>query len=90
MWLFYALLGPPFWAFLSILDSHCVGNVFDRPWIGVITGSLATSIMLLAFPFVLAYVEWQLPEWRIIGLALLVGGLIQLQQAFFFQALRKN
>ena len=87
MWLYYALLGPPFWAVLNILDSHCVGNVFDRPWVGVITGSLATAIMLLAFPFVLPYIEWELPEWHIIALAFFVGGLIQLQQAFFFQAL---
>jgi drug/metabolite transporter (DMT)-like permease len=90
MWLYYALLSPPFWAFLNILDSHCVGNVFDRPWIGVITGSLATAVMLLAFPFVLPYVEWELPEWHIIALAFFVGALIQLQQAFFFQALEKT
>jgi drug/metabolite transporter (DMT)-like permease len=90
MWLYYALLGPPFWAVLNILDSHCVGNVFDRPWIGVIIGSLATAIMLLAFPFVLPYVAWELPEWHIIALAFLVGGLIQLQQAFFFQALEQT
>ena len=90
MWLFYALLGPPFWALLNILDSHCVGNVFDRPWIGVITGSLATGVIALTFPFILPYMEWELPEWHIIGLALLAGGLIQLSQAFYFQALEKT
>jgi drug/metabolite transporter (DMT)-like permease len=90
MWLYYALLGPPFWALVNILDSHCVGNVFDKPWIGVITGSLATAVILLAFPFVLPFVEWQLPEWHIIALALLSGGLIQLAQAFYFQALDRT
>ena len=90
MWLYYALLGPPFWALVNILDSHCVGNVFDRPWIGVITGSLATAVILLAFPFVLPFVEWRLPEWHIIALALLSGGLIQLAQAFYFQALDRT
>jgi drug/metabolite transporter (DMT)-like permease len=90
MWLYYALLGPPFWALVNILDSHCVGNVFDRPWIGVITGSLATAVILLVFPFVLPYMEWQLPDWPIIALALLSGALIQLAQAFYFQALEET
>jgi drug/metabolite transporter (DMT)-like permease len=90
MWLFYALIGPPFWALVNILDSHCVDTVFDRPWIGVITGSLATSVILLAFPFVMPFVEWQLPEWHIIAIALLTGGLIQLAQAFYFQALEET
>jgi drug/metabolite transporter (DMT)-like permease len=90
MWLFYALIGPPFWALVNILDSHCVGNVFDRPWIGVITGSLATSVILLAFPFIMPFVEWHLPEWHIIAISLLTGSLIQLAQAFYFQALEET
>ncbi len=90
MWLYYALLGPPFWALVNILDSHCVGNVFDRPWVGVITGSLATAVILLAFPFVLPFIDWALPDWEIIALAILAGGLIQLSQAFYFQALEST
>ncbi len=87
MWLYYALLGPPFWALIHILDSHCVVNVFDRPWIGVITSSLATAVISLVFLLVFPGMEWQLPEWHIIGLAILGGSLIQLSQAFYFQAL---
>lgn len=90
MWLFYALLGPPFWALVHILDSHCVGNVFDRPWMGVITSSLATAVIALFFPFILLYMDWRLPSWHIIALALLSGGLIQLGQGFYFQALEKT
>lgn len=90
MWLYYALLGPPFWALVNILDSHCVDNVFDRPWIGAVTGSLATGLILLAFPFILPFVDWELPNWPIIALALLAGGLIQLAQAFYFQALDRT
>lgn len=90
MWLYYALLGPPFWALVNILDSHCVGNVFDRPWVGVITGSLATALLFLACPVVLSYTDWRLPEWHIIALACFAGGLIQLSQAFYFQALEKT
>ena len=90
MWLYYALLGPPFWALLNILDSHCVGNVFDRPWMGAITGSLATGVLALAFPFILPYLDWELPELQIIALAVLAGMLIQLSQAFYFQALERT
>ncbi|WP_411726154.1 EamA family transporter [Methyloglobulus sp.] len=90
MWLYYALLGPPFWAIVHILDSHCVGNVFDRPWMGVITSSLATAVIALIALFFLPGVDWQLPEWHIIALALLAGGLIQLGQGFYFQALEKT
>jgi drug/metabolite transporter (DMT)-like permease len=90
MWIYYALLGPPFWALVHILDSHCVGNVFDKPWMGVITSSLATAVIALVFPFILPYVEWQLPEWHIIALAMLAGVLIQLGQGFYFKALEKT
>ncbi|MBK8815306.1 MAG: EamA family transporter [Methylococcaceae bacterium] len=90
MWLYYALIGPPFWALVNILDSHCVGNVFDRPWVGVITGSLATAVIFLAFPFILPFIEWQFPHWRIIALSIVAGGLIQLSQAFYFQALERT
>lgn len=92
MWLFYALLGPPFWALVHILDSHCVGNVFDRPWMGVITSSLATAtiflIVLCVFPFT-GY-DLQLPDLQIIVLAMAAGGLIQLGQTFYFKALEKT
>jgi drug/metabolite transporter (DMT)-like permease len=90
MWLFYALLGPPFWALVHILDSHCVGNVFDRPWMGVITSSLATAVIALLVFFFLPFVDCQLPKWHIIALAMLAGGLIQLGQGFYFQALEKT
>ncbi|CAD6875453.1 EamA family transporter [Methylomonas fluvii] len=90
MWLFYAFLGPPFWALVHILDSHCVGNVFYRPWMGVITSSLATMFILLLGLCILPLVEWQFPDWHYIALALLAGGLIQLGQGFYFQALEKT
>lgn len=92
MWLFYALVGPPFWALVHILDSHCVGNVFDRPWMGVITSSLATAtiflIALLVFPF--ASYDLALPDFHTILLAMCAGGLIQLGQTFYFNALEKT
>ena len=61
MWLFYALLGPPFWALVHILDSHCVGEVFDRPWVGIVTSSLATAVIVLFLPFILPVDDWLFP-----------------------------
>jgi len=54
---------------------------------GVITSSLASVVVLIALPFALPLVEWKLPPWNIVGLALLAGALIQLSQAFYFSAL---
>lgn len=90
VWLYYALLGPPLWALIHILDSHCVGNVFNRPWIGVITSSLATAVLILAGILLLPCLEWQLPDLPAIVLALFAGGLIQCGQGFYFQALEKT
>ncbi len=90
MWLFYALLGPPFWALVHILDSHCVGNVFDKPWMGVITSSLATGVLALIFFLALPHGAFELPHWHIMLLAMIAGGFIQLAQAFYFQALEKT
>jgi drug/metabolite transporter (DMT)-like permease len=87
LWLFFALLSPLFFAIVYVLDSYCVEKVFDRPWIGLITSSLASSIALLIVPIVTPHTVWNTPRWEIIPLALLAGTLIQLFQAFYFQSL---
>lgn len=85
MWLFFALLCPFFYAIVCVLDSYCVGKVFDRPWIGVITSSLASGLAFLLLP--LAIPIWVRPGWSIVALALLAGALIQAMQALYFQSL---
>jgi uncharacterized membrane protein len=87
MWLVFALLSPVFWAIVHVLDSHCVEQVFDRPWMGVITSSIASMIVIVILPFTLPFVDWTLPEVKIILLAFLAGVLIQSSQIFYFQAL---
>jgi len=57
---------------------------------GVITSALASVVVFLAVPFALPFIEWRLPAWEIVGLALLAGALIQLSQAFYFQALENT
>lgn len=85
MWLFFALLCPFFYALVCVLDSYCVERVFNRPWMGVITSSLASMIVLPLVP--LAIPIWQPPGWQIVALAFLAGLLIQLMQALYFQSL---
>jgi uncharacterized membrane protein len=87
MWLLFALLGTFFWAIVHVLDRHCVERVFNRPWMGVITSSLASLTVFLALPFAIPFVTLELPAWGIIFLALFAGALVQLSQAFYFQAL---
>ena len=88
MWLVFALMAPFFFAVVHVLDSYCVSDIFEKPWVGGLTSSLATVVVILmAMPFVLPFIEWSLPPSKIILLALLAGGLIQASQFLYFQAL---
>lgn len=89
-WLFFALSSPLLWAIVHLLDAHCVEKVFDRPWMGVITGSLSSSLVFFLIPFFIPFMDWEIPGWPIVGLALLAGALIQFSQAFYFQALEHS
>lgn len=87
MWLIFALLAPVFFAIVHILDSYCVEDIFDRPWFGMITSSLASIIVFAPLPYILPFISWQWPTLNIILLALLAGALIQFSQGLYFQAL---
>jgi drug/metabolite transporter (DMT)-like permease len=65
-----------------------VEDIFEKPWMGMMTGSIASIVIIIApLPFILPFIDWQWPSWQIIGLALLAGALIQLSQGLYFQAL---
>jgi drug/metabolite transporter (DMT)-like permease len=85
MWLVFALLCPLLFAVVCVMDSYCVEKVFERPWMGAITSSLASALVFLIAPLVIG--EWQPPGWKITALALLAGTLTQSSQALYFQAL---
>ncbi len=88
MWLFFALLTPFFWALVHVMDSHCVENVFEKPWMGVVIGATTSACVYLAFlPFFLFFIDFALPSPGILLLGLVAGGLIQISQAFYFKAL---
>lgn len=86
-WLFLALISPIFWAIVHVLDSYCVDNVFDRPWMGIITSALT---MLLALPFLaigLVFTELGAVSLSSFGLCLLCGTLFMISQLMYFKAL---
>ncbi len=87
MWLFFALLTPFFWSIVHVMDAHCVEDIFDKPWMGAITGSIASLIILVPLPIILPLIQWEMPSHKIVILAILAGCLIQVSQALYFQAL---
>ncbi|UPA22836.1 EamA family transporter [Candidatus Peribacteria bacterium] len=87
MWLVFALLAAFFFAVVHVLDSYCVGEIFEKPWMGVITSSIASLVVFQLIPFVGPFVDWTFPPIQIVILAFLAGVLIQISQALYFQAL---
>lgn len=87
MWLLYALLSPLFWAIVHILDWYCVERLFEKPWMGAITSSLASCSIFLLLPFFSSHITWETSHSGVIAAAILAGVLIQMSQFFYFQAL---
>lgn len=87
MWIFFALLTPFFWAIVHVMDARCVDDIFEKPWMGTVTGAVASIVVFIPLPFLLFYADWVIPDIRIALLALVAGMLIQLSQVFYFQSL---
>ena len=87
MWLLFALIGTIFYAIVHILDSHCVGNIFEKPWFGVITGAMSSMIIYPIAIIISPFISWELPTLTILLLSLLAGFFLQLSYYFYFVAL---
>lgn len=87
MWLLYALLSPLFWAIVHLLDWYCVERLFEKPWMGAITSSLASCSIFLLLPLFSSNLIWEMPRFEVIAVAILAGILIQISQIFYFQSL---
>lgn len=87
MWLFYALMAPFFFSITHILDSFCVEDIFERPWMGMVTSAMASIIVFIPLPYIIPFLNWESPTWQIIGLALIAGALIQGSHYLYFQSL---
>lgn len=90
MWIFFALLTPIFWSFVHVLDSHCVDRVFEKPWMGMITSALASTVIVFLIPFILPAAIDNPPANIFIISALLAGVLIQISQLLYFNALERS
>ncbi|MCK5016366.1 MAG: EamA family transporter [Candidatus Peribacteraceae bacterium] len=88
MWLFYALLTPFFFGIVHVLDEHCVDEIFEKPWIGVVTGAIASMVVFLGLPYLAPVLNWVVPTPKILIFALLSGVLIQGSVFLYFNALR--
>lgn len=87
MWITFSLSAAFFFALVHVLDEYCVGEVFEKPWFGVVTSSFTSIIVFQLFPFVAPFQDMALPTWPIIFLAVCAGLLIQVSQALYFKAL---
>ncbi|MDD5055600.1 MAG: EamA family transporter [Candidatus Peribacteraceae bacterium] len=87
MWLLFALIAPLFWAAVHVLDEHCVDNILEKPWFGIITSSAATLVAFLVIPLLLPFIEWQSLGTKWFLYAIVAGVLIQISQSFYFTAL---
>lgn len=87
IWLAFALISPAFWAIVHVLDSYCVDEVFDHPWVGIITSGLT---MLAALPFLavgLVFTGVGPMSAEAVGLCILSGFVFMASQLLYFQAL---
>lgn len=87
VWLIFALISPFFWAIVHVFDSHCVDEVFDRPWIGIVTSGLTTLVMLPIFAVGLFFSPLAPVSIEAIFLSAVCGIVFMSSQALYFQAL---
>ena len=86
-WVIFALLSPAFWAIVVVLDSHCVSQVFERPWMGGIASGLTmlAVLPLLAIGLIFTGVSPMSPQ--ALALAALCGSVFMISQLIYFHAL---
>lgn len=85
MWIYYALFSSFLWAFVHVLDEHCVDKIFSKPWLGVVTSSGISAGIFLLLP--LLNISIVLPPGYLLAICLVTGAIIQLSQYFYFRAL---
>jgi uncharacterized membrane protein len=85
MWIQYALFSSFLWAIVTVLDEHCVDNIFSKPWLGVITSSGISAGIFLLVPFLNMPIV--IPQWDILLICIFTGAVIQLSQVYYFRAL---
>lgn len=90
MWIFFALLAPLLFAIVHVMDSYCVEEIFEKPWMGMVISSITSMMVLLTIPFVMPFYSGVEISLNIFALAILAGVLIQINQAIYFEALNNS
>lgn len=88
MWIAISLVSAVCFAVVHLVDEYCVDEILDKPHLGTITSALASVSVFFAVPFVLPAIgKFEAPVGSNILLCLIVGTLIQINQALHFKAL---
>ena len=90
MWILLALAASVCFAVVYLLDEYCIDEILDQPWMAVITSAVASIIVFLPLPYILPFINWQWPSFKIISLGILSGMLIQFSQFLYYNALAKT
>jgi uncharacterized membrane protein len=85
MWIQYALFSSFLWAIVTVLDEHCVDNIFSKPWLGVITSSSISVGIFMLVPFLNMPIV--IPQWDILLICIFTGIVAQISQVYYFRAL---
>lgn len=87
LWLIFAFLASMTFAVVHVLDSYCVEDIYQKPWMGMVVSSFTSLTVFLSIPFILPLMPPLSATWQLIGAGILSGVLIQINQALYFEAL---
>lgn len=87
IWLALALTSPIFWGITHVMDSYCVDEVFDHPWVGAVTSGLCTLLALPVLCLGLLLTASAPMEWHTVGLCVIAGIVFMAGQVVYFYAL---
>lgn len=90
MWLVFSLLFPLLFATVFVIDSYCVGDIFEKSWLGMIVSAAVSLIVFLPLPFVLPWISFNDITWEAVAAGVAAGIIIQICQALYFEALEDS
>lgn len=90
LWLILALISPALWAVVHVLDAYFVRDVFEQPWIGLVTSGFMLLAALPALSAALFFTGVKPIAWDVAVLAVLAGVAFMVGQVLYFTALRTS
>lgn len=90
LWLILALIAPALWALVHVLDAYVVRDVFEAPWVGIVTSGFGILAALPVLSAALFFTGVKPIEWDVAALAGLAGAAYMVSQVLYFTALRTS